>query len=498
MGSSNVQILPFSNVDEAQRLAVLAHLGILDTAPEREFDTIVQSAQRLLNCPIALISFIDETRQWFKARCGVDASEMPRELAFCDPAVAADDALIVPDTAKDARFVDHPLVTGIPFIRFFAGMPIRARISTDDDRRVPLGTLCVVDTIPRQMDFEQIEILRRLAQLVEVLLDSRASLLAIAAIAAERQRALERVDRTDRQFRQAERMANIGSWRLALADRSMTCSDQTYVIHGLPVGDGNHAPLTIGFYPPHERARVNAALKETVETGVPFDYETDFITAQGQHRRIRSMGEIEWQDGIAGAVIGVMQDVTERYAMEQALRRIAFTDELTQLASRARFNQIIDEAIADATPMALFIIDLDHFKSVNDRCGHHTGDRVLRLLASRLHAPYLMDSFAARLGGDEFVVLITSPRLLPDLTGLLQQLLADLRHVVTEDSVTIEASATIGACLFDADIQTRGEFLKRADRALYLAKENLRGSAAIFGGHEIILPKAVGTVPTPR
>lgn len=476
---------------ETQRLAVLANLQILDTAPEREFDTIAQSAQRLLHCPIALISLVDETRQWFKARCGLATPETPRELAFCAHAVAANDVLIVPDATQDIRFANNPLVTGAPHIRFYAGVPIRAK-RYGDDTRLPMGTLCIIDDIARAPDPEQIEILRRLAELVEVLLDARSSVAAITALAEERRRGLEKLDRADRQFRQAERMASIGSWRLTLADNSIEWSDQTYAIHGIPVSERPPLDTALEFYPPHARRIVDSAMARTIETGDPFDFETDFVTAQGEQRRVRSMGEVEMHDAVPVAIIGVFQDITRRHKMEQALRQIAFTDDLTRVASRAHFNTVIDEKISAARnrsqPLALLVIDLDHFKSVNDRCGHQAGDELLRLMAGRLQAAYLADSFVARLGGDEFVLLITAPDILADLPAVLRRLLADMRHIVRDGGIAIDVSATIGACRLTDDIQNRGEFLKRADTALYQAKGHRRGSAVIFGRQEHIVP----------
>jgi diguanylate cyclase (GGDEF)-like protein len=138
--------------------------------------------------------------------------------------------------------------------------------------------------------------------------------------------------------------------------------------------------------------------------------------------------------------------------------------------------------------MALLLIDLDYFKEVNDQCGHQAGDDLLRLFASRLQAPYLAHSFVARLGGDEFVLLITEPDILRRLPETLSQLLSDLQQDVQAPNITIHVSATIGACRLDHDIPDRGEFLSRADMALYRAKANRRGSACIFGCGEIILP----------
>jgi GAF domain-containing protein len=108
---------------EAERLAILERLGLLDTPPEREFDTIVKMASHLLGCKIALVSLVDKDRQWFKAKVGLEAAQTPREVAFCAHAVAANDALVVPDATADERFAGNPLVTGAPGVRFTRACP---------------------------------------------------------------------------------------------------------------------------------------------------------------------------------------------------------------------------------------------------------------------------------------------------------------------------------------------------------------------------------------
>lgn len=178
--------------------------------------------------------------------------------------------------------------------------------------------------------------------------------------------------------------------------------------------------------------------------------------------------------------------------MEEALRQAAHTDDLTRIASRGRFNEFIDDKIkaaaGDGERCVLLLIDLDHFKAVNDRFGHHAGDEVLRVMASRLKADYLSNSFAARLGGDEFVLLISDQAILTDLSALLRRLLGDLHHSVSANGLTLTVSATIGACWLDGQISNRGELLRNADAALYEAKRMQRGAAMISGQTGLILP----------
>ena len=470
--------------DEARRLAMLDGLNILDTPPEAEFETIIACAQRLLGTKIALLSLVGEDRQWFKAKRGLEASETPRTHSFCAHAIRDDGLLVVPDATLDPRFADNPLVLGEPHIRFYAGVPIRATDPAMPERSYPMGTVCVIDDRPRTLSPDEATVLCELGHLAESLLSARALAARASILAQERGAAMQRLDITHRQFRQAERMANIGSWRLTLDDNRTEWSDQIYAIHGMALGVKPGLEEALAFYPPAARSQVVDALGRTIETGIPFSVETDFVTAQGAIRRICSMGELELRDGKAVAVIGVMQDITIRYRMEQQLRHSARRDDLTGLANRAYFNEMLDEALATArrqdTRLALALIDLDHFKTINDTQGHLAGDAVLRQVAACLGAEYLEGTFAARLGGDEFVLLITRDTALQDLTGLLDRLARDLGRLggTGEDGMTV--SATIGAAWLDREVRDRSDLLHHADIALYEAKRARRGTVSVY------------------
>lgn len=130
-------------VEEIERLSVLHQFRILDTAQEESFDRITRLASLITGAPIALISLVDEERQWFKSRQGLDSQETSRDISFCGHAILHDEIMVIPDAELDDRFADNPLVTGDPFIRFYAGVPLIAR------EGYRLGTLCVIDTEPR-------------------------------------------------------------------------------------------------------------------------------------------------------------------------------------------------------------------------------------------------------------------------------------------------------------------------------------------------------------
>ena len=159
------------DADEEQRLQALARYQIMDSAGEQAFDDITALAALWLDMPIALISLVDDQRQWFKSRVGLDAQETHRDLAFCAHAIQQSTLMEVPDASLDARFSANPLVTGDPFIRFYAGMPI---ITPEGSR---LGTLCVIDSKPRDLNARQRETLQRLTRMVEYQLQLRLQLL---------------------------------------------------------------------------------------------------------------------------------------------------------------------------------------------------------------------------------------------------------------------------------------------------------------------------------
>ncbi len=157
-----MQAAPHPN--EHLRISRLQSLGILDTPREQRYERLVFTAAQIAKVPIAKINFIDKDRQWSKAFVGTTKRECSREDAFCSHSILLEGVMIVEDARVDARFADNVLVTGDPFIRFYAGFPIR---SSDG---LPLGSLCVVDRQPRRLTQEQIRALSLLALDVEEML----------------------------------------------------------------------------------------------------------------------------------------------------------------------------------------------------------------------------------------------------------------------------------------------------------------------------------------
>jgi len=153
--------------NEGQRIKVLWQYEVLDTVPEAVFEELTQLAALICGAPIALISLVDEDRQWFKSKVGLTLSETSRDISMCAHAILQGDLLIVPDATLDKRFKDNPLVVSTPKIRFYAGAPLVSPAG------YALGTLCVIDQVPRNLTDDQKQALRLLARHVMTQLELR-------------------------------------------------------------------------------------------------------------------------------------------------------------------------------------------------------------------------------------------------------------------------------------------------------------------------------------
>jgi diguanylate cyclase (GGDEF)-like protein len=332
-------IAPEIPADEPARLASLRALNVLDTPPEERFDRITRLARRVFEVPIALVSLVDEDRQWFKSCQGLGAAETPRAVSFCGNAIHAAEPLVVPDALEDPRFRDNPLVTGEPRIRFYAGHPL------SDPQGHRLGTLCIIDRRPRQLERQDLEQLRDLAALAE-------RELAHAAMSASQQELIAERDRLQRQ---------------ALLD-----------------------PLTRGWN----------------------------------------------RGGIA--------EILER--------------ECTRAAR-------------SGSPLSAAMLDLDHFKRVNDTYGHPAGDQVLIEVAGRARAALRPYDAVGRYGGEEFLLVLPETSV-EGARAVCERVRSRISgSPVPTDREPLVVTASIGVSGAGAGARpVPRELVAAADAALYAAK----------------------------
>jgi diguanylate cyclase (GGDEF)-like protein len=354
---------------EEERLAELHRYRILDTDPEEAYDDLLTIVAGICGTPMGAVTLIDGERQWFKARQGLELTETPRDVAFCAHAILEPHKLLhVRDSQLDDRFSDNPYAQGDGAIRFYAGAPL---VSSSGSA---LGTLCVMDTRPRELSKEQSDALMRLSKQVVALMELRKAY-------SKLQHHLNERDWYEKQLKRYHE--ELEQQNAELAEQS-----RTDVLTGLP-----------------NRRAFSAALGRAIETA-------------GAGRRLH-----------------------------------------------------------------VAVIDIDHFKSINDLHGHAAGDETLAAIGRTIHAQRGPHGFAARLGGEEFALFMT------DLDELAAELQCEyIREAVQNLPVNIPATVSVGIAAFrPGDDATT--LSARADDALYAAKRGGRNRVVVADETTAAMPK---------
>lgn len=340
-------------LSEPQRLSILDGYSILDTAPEAGFDDAVLLARQVCGTPVALVSFVAADRQWFKAGVGLDACETPREQSICVHALAQFDTLVIPDLTADDRTKANPLVTGAPFLRFYAGVVLRTMSG------VPLGTVCVLDYQPRPtgLSADQRRALEALARQVMNLLELRKSSIATDtarrglrdrsadADSQESARLNMILKNNEMRLRLAQEAGQIGSFELDIASNEAAVSEQFCRTYGLPIKPFIQAGVIeslvcegdAGFHSTaNTRANGSAALQTEYRIKRFDTGETVWIA-----RRARLMSDA---NGTPVRMVGTVQDITEKKQYEEQLRLLN-----EELGHRLKNTLALVQAIASQT-----------------------------------------------------------------------------------------------------------------------------------------------------
>ena len=347
-------IAPAIPRDETVRLAALCDSGLLGVPDDYPLDCVTNIGARLFDVPMCMLSLVDADRQWFASCVGLDVQHTPRDVSFCGHVVADRRSMVVEDTLLDVRFADNPLVVGYPRIRFYAGYPIRAATGE------VIGSLCVLDTRPREFAPRQHKLLRELAVLAQSTIATRQTSAAQSALIA----------------------------KLAAA------------------------------------------------------------------------------------------------------RRESMIDPLLRVWNRSGITAIIEQTHQSSShrgePYCVLMLDLDHFKRINDSHGHLIGDRVLKSLARELRSGLRSSDNLGRFGGDEFLIVLPkttgaeAERSARRINDVVSQLRVEVAMEANGCTVSIGCSVSVGVAEWSARSgESVEQLIHRADMALLAAKQAGRNAASL-------------------
>lgn len=303
-------LIPLRPSDEAFRVEALRRLRLLDTPPEPRFDRIVRLAARLFGVRTALVSLVDSERQWFKAKVGLEACETPRDISFCGHAILDSGGLVVEDAHHDPRFADNPLVTGPPYIRFYAGAPIHG------PEGLPLGTLCLLDSGPRAFGPEERQTLKDLAAWVERELLS----------SGEEADLVQSLRETQARYRGLfQHTGDALFWVEVPGDGTFVFGDTNPAhqqLSGFPEGflRGKRPDEVL---PPGLSAAVEARYRSAVAAGQPIRYEETLDLPGGIRHWNTELVPLADGEGRIIRLVGVARDLTERRRLEEEHRVLA-------------------------------------------------------------------------------------------------------------------------------------------------------------------------------
>ena len=360
---------------EDRRLQALLDYRLLDTAAEQGIDDITRLAATFLGMPMAMVSLVDRDRQWFKSRVGLDVSETPRCIAFCDHVICGSGVMVVPDAQRDPRFADNPLVTGDPHIRFYAGAPL----CTPGGHAV--GTLCVLDLQPRDFDATQTAALAALARQVMAQFELRRSHRELAEAAqalradADRLRVAQTLlERSETRMALVLKGANDGWWDWDLVSGQRYHSPRGWAMlgyenDGLPY-DG---ALWERLVHPDDVSRVKRLLAEAIRSDAEhYNAEMRLRRHDGQYIPVLSRGYIlrDQASGRALRLSGTNTDLSERRLAERALQA----------------EQQLNRQIIENSPVGISIYDAaGDCITANPSMARHIGADVAAVRAQNIH-----------------------------------------------------------------------------------------------------------------
>jgi len=313
---------------ESKRLAALRRYEILDTFAEQSFDDLARLASQICEAPMALISLVDEHRQWFKARTGVSITETPREHSFCAHAIQQRAVFTISDASEDERFSTNLLVTGEPRIRFYAGIPL---VTANDEA---LGTICVMDTTARELTSRQLEALQALSRQVMKQFELRLTLRELERLNEERKHTEEERRQSEAEFRATFENAAMG---VALVNPAGTLLKANRALHQL-LGYTAAELLGMAFaeFTHPDDVEADLPLNQDLIAGHREQYQTEkrFLRKSGGMVSVRmTTSVVRSPEGQPKYAIAMVEDITEKKRLELQFLRAQRLEGIGALAS---------------------------------------------------------------------------------------------------------------------------------------------------------------------
>lgn len=306
---------------------------------------------------------------------------------------------------------------------------------------------------------------------------------------------VEELRKSESRLANAQRIAKLGNWEWHIDANTLRCSEETYRIFGLrPPEVGSSYTALFNSIHPADRDAVEKALNRALFQQKPYNIDHRIVFPNGSERFVNQQAEVTFnRNGEPVHMIGTVQDVTDRKLAEDQIRTLAYYDTLTDLPNRRMFKEYLEKILSRARRQdelaAVFVLDLDRFKRINDTLGHSMGDLLLREVAQRLHASVRREDFiarhhgdtansnsVARLGGDEFALLLTDITSLQDAARIARRTLAVLSEPYLLDQQEIFITASVGITVYPHDGDNVETLLKNADTAMYHAKAEGRNN----------------------
>ncbi|MEI7340449.1 EAL domain-containing protein [Pectobacterium brasiliense] len=445
--------------DEDKRLAALREYGIKNVLFDPGLSNLISLAANIFSVPIVLVSLVETGRQLFAASVGVPFCETPRDISFCAHTILKKKIMVVHDALKDARFKNNPLVVGVPYIRFYAGIPLMTPSGH------AIGTLCIIDLKPRTTFTKRDEHnLHDLASLVMDKLEMRRLELA----------------RKASQVR-FENIANTSpDTILCVNEKGMITFWNTAAEHMLEYTDEEIIGRSINTIVPDAFVvQLNHLVtdRDSLMKGVTLELN---VQAKSGSMVPVELSVSMWEDNDNVSYGAILRDITERRRNEERLFLLAHLDPLTGLANRTLLTSNLETALKNEPAVCIMMVDLDGFKDVNDSLGHSSGDNILVHVAKKIKATVRSGDVVARMGGDEFALLFPGLSDKKVAGKIAEQIIHEISQAMIIDDHQINISASIGAVLYPEYGLTVQDLLTSADLALYQAKSEGRNCYRFF------------------